>query len=268
MMKYLTINFGILLIVVFITTCSDVSKKEVQKQKPSVQVPQIKCGPCNTLIAINGIDEEWKTNRTNVIGNKTSVGTCRDNEFLYVHLLTSDPELSMQIINFGLTLWFDPQCSQKKAIGVQFPVIHMQPPPPRDGNPPVGDELQKYLNMRLKDIIVEFTENKNVRQMSMEEAIKQGINAKIGVSPGLLCYELQYPLHMTNAYTMGLGLMNQKQIEICIETPVIDFNKIMEPIEKVSKPGEVQRLQDVATKGMKPKPPKLNRISQWIQVLF
>jgi len=268
-MKHITINFIILLAaVVFLTTCSDKRQKKVGEEKPAAQISQIKCEPCNTVISVDGMDEEWKTSRKFIISNNTAVGICRDNEFLYVHLFTSDPELSMQIMNFGLTLWFDPQNSQEKVMGVQFPVLQMQPPPPREGNPPAGDELQKFLNIRLKDITVEYTENKDIRKMSMNEANKHGIDAKIGILPGLLCYELQYPLHITDAYNMGLGLLQQKQINICIETPDIDFNKIKGPSEKAPEFGDMKRLQEGATKGMKPKPPKLIRISQWIQVLF
>ena len=174
----------------------------------------------------------------------------------------------MQIMNFGLTLWFDPKGSQEKVMGVQFPVIQMKPPPPREGNPPAGEELQKFLDIRLKDIIIEHTEKKDIRQMSMNEANKHGIDATIGIFPGLLCYELQYPLHRTDVYTMGLGLSQQKQIDICIETPDIDFNKLKGSPEKEPEFGDMKRLQEGATKGMKPRPPKLIRISQWIQVLL
>lgn len=267
-MKYITINFIVILFVLLITTCSDGRKKKTTEEIPVAEISQINCQPCNTIISIDGVDEEWKTNRVNIISDNTAVGVCRDNEFLYVHLFTSDPELSMQIMNFGLTLWFDSRGSQKKVMGVQFPVIQMQPPPPREGTPPVGDELQKFLDMRLKDVIVENAETKDIRQMNMDEANKHGINAIVGIEPGLLCYELQYPLHITDAYTMGLGVLQQKQINICIETPEIDFDNIKGPAEKTPQLGDMKRLQEGATKGMKPKPPKLKRISQWIQVLI
>jgi hypothetical protein len=267
-MKHITISFIILLAVVFLTTCSDKRQKKTSVEKPASKISQIKSEPCNTGISVDGMDEEWKNNRNYIISDNTAVGVCRDNEFLYVHLFTSDPELSMQIMNFGLTLWFDPQGSQEKVMGVQFPVIQMRPPPPREGNPPVGEELQKFLDIRLKDIIVEQTENKDIRQMSMKEANKHGINANIGISPGLLCYELQYPLNRTDIYTLGLGLLEQKQIDICIETPDIDFNKLKGPSEKAPEFGDMKRLQEGATKGIKPKPPKLIKISQWIQVML
>jgi hypothetical protein len=267
-MKNVTYSIIIFTAVVLLINCSDARKKKVSEAKTPSQASQIKCIPCNTPISVDGMDDEWKTGRKFIISNNTAVGACRDNKFIYVHLFTSDPELSMQIMNFGLTLWFDPQSSQEKIMGVQFPVIQMQPPPPREGNPPAGNELQKFLDIRLKDIIIEYAANNDIRHMSMKEANKQGINAKIGVSPGLLCYELQYPLHITDVYTMGLGLSEQKQIDICIETPDIDFSKMKGPPEKTPEFGDMKRLQEGASKGMKPKPPKLTRISQWINVLL
>jgi hypothetical protein len=267
-MKYLTINLMILSLAVFLTTCADSSRKKTAEQKPSVRLPQIKSDPCNTIISVDGIDEEWRSGRSFVISNKTAVGVCKDDKFLYVHLSTSDPELSMQIINFGFYVWLDPQGIQKKTVGIQFPVIQMPPPPPREGNPPVGKELQRILDKRLKDIIIEFPENDDVRKMSTEEAKKQGINAKIGVEPGLLTYELQYPLHVSDAYNLGLGLSKQKQMNICIETPDIDLSKMAGPSADGPQPGEVTRLQNAASKELKPKPPKITRLSQWIEVLF
>jgi hypothetical protein len=120
-MKHITISFIILLAVVFLTTCSDKRQKKTSVEKPASKISQIKSEPCNTGISVDGMDEEWKNNRNYIISDNTAVGVCRDNEFLYVHLFTSDPELSMQIMNFGLTLWFDPQGSQEKVMGVQFP---------------------------------------------------------------------------------------------------------------------------------------------------
>jgi len=256
-MKYLAINLILLSLVLLLTTCADRSRKPAAEKEASAALPQIKSAPCNTPISIDGTDEEWKADRTFVIGNKTAVGVCNDDEYLYVHLSTTDPELSMQIINFGFTVWLDPQGLQEKNLGIQFPVIQMPPPPPREGNPPVGKELQRILDKRLKDIIIEHAETSEVTKMGMEEAKSQGINATIGVEPGLLSYELQYPLHVSD---------DQKKISICIETPDIDLNKMAEPRSGGPQPGEVTRLQNGASKEMKPKPPKITRISQWIEV--
>jgi hypothetical protein len=256
-MKCLVINFIFLLLVFLLTTCADRSRKPAAEKEVSATLPQIKSAPCKTPISIDGIDEEWKADRTFVIGDKTAVGVCRDDEYLYVHLSTMDPELSMQIINFGFTVWFDQQGVQEKNLGIQFPVIQMPPPPPREGNPPVGKELQRILDKRLKDIIIEQAETGEVTRMGMEEANSQGINATIGVEPGLLSYELQYPLHKLDKH---------KKINICIETPDIDLSKMAGPQSGGPEPGEVTRLQNTASKEMKPKPPKIKRISQWIEV--
>jgi hypothetical protein len=256
-MKYLAINLIFLSLVLLLATCADRSRKPAAEKELSEALPQIKSAPCNTPVSVDGNDEEWKSERSFVIGDKTAVGVCRDDEYLYIHLSTADPELSMQIINFGFTVWLDPKGLQEKNLGIQFPVIQMPPPPPREENPPVGKELQRILDKRLKDIIIEYAETGEVTKMDMEEANSQGINAAIGVEPGLLSYELQYPLHVGD---------EQKKISICIETPDIDLSKMAKPRSGGPEPGEVTRLQNTAGKDMKPKPPKIKRIAQWIEV--
>jgi hypothetical protein len=256
-MKYLAINLIFLSLVLLLTTCADRSRRPAAEKELTATLPQIKSAPCDAPISIDGNDEEWRSERTYVIGNKTAMGVCRDDEYLYIHLSTTDPELSMQIINFGFTVWLDPQGLQEKNLGIQFPVIQMPPPPPKEGNPPVGKELQRILDKRLKDIIIEHAETSQITKMGMEEAKSKGINATIGVEPGLLSYELQYPLHASD---------EQKKISICIETPDIDLSKMAGPQSGGPEPGEVTRLQNEASKEMKPKPPKITRISQWIEV--
>ena len=85
-MKHITINLIILLAVVFMSTCSDARQKKAREEKPDTRISQIKSETCNTAISVDGMDEEWKTNRNYIISDNTAVGICRDNEFLYVHL--------------------------------------------------------------------------------------------------------------------------------------------------------------------------------------
>lgn len=278
---------GALLFIVFLslTTYSAENEPEVPKQGSSLQgITRIKCDSSGITITIDGIDKEWETNRATVINKNTAIGCHKDDDFLYVHLLTSDPEFSMQMMNFGLTLWLDTKGSQKKAVGVQFPVIQLQPPPPKEGGkPPMGEELKKFLNTRLKDIIIEFPGNKDMKQMSMAEAnSKHGIDAIIGVDEkkGTICYELKYPLHKSSSTDkMGIDLKRQKSMDICIETPEIDPSKLKEKYEKTQVSADDGKPQDASVReprppksSEEPKPPKptkkppMGRISQWIRV--
>jgi hypothetical protein len=223
----------------------------------------LRCDSCKTDILLDGKDTEWTRNRVPAINTKTTIGCCKDADFLYIHFVTSDPEFSMQVMNFGLTIWFDSQGSQKKETGIEFPIIQMSPPPPRDGKPPVGEELQKFLDERLKEIKIINQKSGKMKLMPLVDARKYGLDATVGVEEGSLCYELKYPLHPTLPKE-EIQLHDLKdQIAICIETPEIDFQKIM---EKFGEPQEKEGKENKENKKMVPKPPKLTRISQWIRI--
>jgi hypothetical protein len=267
-------------------------------------IPKIKCAACNSKIIVDGFGDEWINNLSSIINENTSFGVCKDDSCIYIHFITSDPEISMQIMNFGFTIWFNVQGSNKKNLGVQFPVIQFVPPPPRDGKPPAGDELQKFLNDRLKNIAIILPDNKKTTTISIDEANNYGVNANIGIDGGILSYELKYPLIGKQANPIGLNLGSKSSLRICLETPKIDFDKIMEengdnkkppmgmkptegqppangqmqPLEprppkgdvppKDQEPSGVERLQEASNKDLRPKPPQISRISQWIEITF
>lgn len=285
MKKNMFINsIGIILITVFLSLAAYAKGNDTESP-----VNQMKCDSSSAAITIDGIDKEWENNRTTFLNKDTAVGCHRDAGFLYIHLLTSDPEFSMQMMNFGLTLWFDPKASREKKVGVQFPVIQLQPPPPREGGkPPMGEELKKFLDARLKDVVIEFPVAREMKQMSMAEANKLGIDAIIGVDTGkgAICYELKYPLRKSSsAVTMGLDLEGQKYMDLCVETPEINLSRpdekngqAQEPPDNGNDNGKLQdgheREPRPPKESEEPRPPKpskkppTGRISQWIRVLL
>ena len=236
----------------------------------------IKYNTAAMKITIDGKDTEWGANRTTVINKNTAFGFYKDEGFLYVHVITTDPEFSMQIMNFGLIIWIDPTGSQKKEVGVQFPVIQLQPPPPREGGkPPRGEELEEFLDKRLKDIVIEFPENQEMKQMTRVEADKHGIDAMIGVDEqkSAICYELKYPLRGSAADdTMAVDLSNKKYLDICIETPEVNPAKLNERDADSQETSERDIRPPKTTEDPKPPKPTIKPsgagISQWVRVLF
>lgn len=231
---------------------------------------QVKCGPPAAPITIDGVSKEWEADSAQVINKNTAFGCRRDAGFLYVHLVTTDPEFSMQMMNFGLTLWLDPDGTRKKAAGVQFPVILLQPPPPREGGkPPRGEELKKFLDKRLKDIVVEFPGLKEMKQLDRPGANKHGLDVMIGVDTekAAISYELKYPLRGSPAAdAMGLELGAQKLLDICMETPEVNPAKLL---EKAPDGGERPQKPPEGPRPPKPsKKPPLGRISQCVKAVF
>ena len=256
-----------------------------RKNNLSQGVPRINCPTPATEITIDGNAREWKDNLTPVINKKTAFGICSDDEFIYILLVTSDRDFSMQMMNFGLSVWFDPQGVGHKTVGVQFPVIQLQPPPPQEngGKPPVGEDLKRFLDERLRSIIIEFPDKKEMKELKLPEAKKRGIEAMIGVDTkkNTICYEMKYPLSKASA-EMGMDLSRQKSLAVCVETPEVDPSKLKEIAENHQQsPGEgkskdsserdIVRPPKQSESAKPPKPtkkPSGDRISQWIMVDF
>lgn len=208
---------------------------------PATAVPQIYSKIGGIPVVIDGNDNEWISHRTVIINEYTAAGVSRDQDFLYVHFITSDTEFSMQIMIYGMTVWIDPDGSQNKVIGVQFPVLSMQPPPPRDQKPPMGEELKKLLDERLKDLNVINTRKRDIKVMTVDWAKERfGIEAGISVTNGYLCYEMKYPLIVSGDDVIDMDLSSVKQIGICFETPEIDFHRIMSKYGKLQDEGGEQ----------------------------
>ncbi len=265
-MKQILTNLKVFLFVTLLVTCSNANNKQLGTQHVFSVDPQTGCNSCKTKITIDGKNDEWKNCQKSVINEKTFFGACRDNDYLYLCLTTSDPEFSMIIMNFGLRLWIDPQAGHKKSLGIQFPEVQMQPPPPRDAKPPVGDTLKKVLDQRTKSIIIEFPKDKEIKIMTREEAKAKGIEGQIGIEEGVLCYEVRYPLQKSPEFPLGLDILNNHEITICIETPDIDFDKIMKKYGEAHRPPDANKVQNVSGPKVKPKPPQMKKINQWVEV--
>ena len=228
-------------------------------------------------VNIDGDPTEWKNITQTFINNKTLIGFLHNRDYLYMYFETSDPEISMQIMNFGFTVWFDPQAKERQIIGVQFPIIEMSPPPPRDGKPPTGEELEEYLKKRLNGIVLESPHNGVKKRYTLEEVEKYGIKVAITVLDGIVRYELQYPLMGNSTQLTGLGLSQLNPISVCIETPKVNFDKIMEKFgdskeEQLQMQNEPERMEndpdETSRRKIKPRPPKITQISEWIEVNF
>ncbi len=255
----------LLLLLVLTTTCSNGNNGEGYKSNAGKE-PQIECKICSQSNSVAGDVAEWKNNTISIINNKTAFGACIDNKFLYLYFTTSDPEISMQIMNFGLTVWIDPLSSHDKSLGVQFPIYQMQPPPPKEGKPPEGAELQQFLAKRLKDLVIVLPKSKDQKKMSIPEANNAGIYSTIKVDRQNIYYLLKYPLYNKETNKSGIDIQNHKKLDICFETPEIDFNKLNKKTLESTKPPDAERLQNASNQRMEPKPPQLTRVSQWIQV--
>jgi hypothetical protein len=276
-MKYLVLLLKACAVVLLVITCSHRKENNLKASDPI----SVQCGKCQNVV-IDGKNADWSGKEVAAINNRATVGLCSDKEYVYFCFTTRDPEISMQIMNFGCSLWFSQNGEFSKTRGLQFPVFQNVPPPPRDAKPPSGKELQAFLDQRLSQLGVLDNKSDEVITLTQKEALSNGIDARISVDNGLLCYELKYPRSVRTAKPIGINATG-KTFSVCIETPEIDLQELMKDADRseqvapddrrpplVKKPvkqtPEDRRNNDAGNQRVRPKPPQFNPVSQWIRV--
>lgn len=277
--KYLLFLAGL-----FLPQAALPAEKPAEKA-PAAAADSIKCNLSQIPVKADGNGDEWETNRLPAITKDTRAGCYKDENFFYFHILTRDREFSMQLMNFGLTVWLDDTASEKKTTGIQFPVIQLQPPPPREGGkPPRGEELKRFLQKRMRELVLEFPDKREMKRLTITEANALGIDARVGVDEkkGTISYELKYPLLKSSGTAVtGLDLNERKSLGICVETPDMDPSRLKEKFEKAKKSTGTVKLEEAPDRDDRPlkeseetRPPKptkkppMGRISLWLKAIF
>ena len=78
-------------------------------------------------IVIDGDPQEWKGAVYALDGEATVLGLINDSMSLYLCLVSSDPNVSRQVLGRGFTLWFDPSGGKERTFGIRFPLGRMSP---------------------------------------------------------------------------------------------------------------------------------------------
>ncbi|HEX2393851.1 MAG TPA: hypothetical protein VHI78_00805 [Bacteroidales bacterium] len=269
-MKYLVLIIKFCLIILVIMNCSHRKEKPVRESEPVTVI----ASACKNVV-IDGKSNEWSGKEILAVDKRASIGVCYDNDYIYSCFITRDPEISMQMMNFGCSIWFNPAGAFQKTGGIQFPVYQNVPPPPRDAKPPSGKELQAFLDKRLEKIVI-YDDKGTAKSMTRQQALSNGIEVQIGIHEGQLCYEMKYPRHPKS----GIGVvLTEKSFAMCIKTPEVDLQKLMKDANDQQKmapdqpsgkqlppPGQPQKKGDTGNKRIRPKPPQFTPVSQWIRV--
>jgi len=151
-------------------------------------------------IIIDGKNEEWDDVKTYIRSKNVAVGAFDDDKFLYLYLVTWDPELRSRILRFGLTTWFDASGGKHKNLGVHFP----------SGVSVEQDELSE----------IEIMNGGSGRVMRMKADLmkNKGVEVKIGHVEQDVIYELKIPLRKSEETPYAVGAQSSGIISVCFET--------------------------------------------------
>ena len=163
-------------------------------------------------IAIDGRIEDWRGAINPVEGKNYSLGVLNDGEYLYVSLLTSDPDVTERIIQRGMTLWLDPDGGKDKIFGIRFPLGMGEPRRrPRDQR-----VRQERFTASLSELEILREDGKHRR---LSATNMPGLTASAHLNYGMLQYELKVPLQHSRMHSYAVDAAPGTAISLGLETP-------------------------------------------------
>jgi hypothetical protein len=185
-------------------------------------------------IVIDGDNNDWKNVSAYIDKNNTiAVRVCHDSEYFYFCLSSQDPQVQMQIINLGLTIWLDNEGSDHKKFGINFPLgIQAGGPPPMmdmDREKMKDQEsMQRMMDQVCSQMEIVGKEIEDRYRLSVVNT--EGIKVKIGrTKEEILVYELQAPLKRTAQHPHAIDIQDGASVGLGIETAEMKF-----PMGKIS----------------------------------
>ncbi len=158
---------------------------------------------------IDGDNSDWNEIPAYVDKNNVlAVSVCHDYEYVYVCLMTQDPQTQRQILRGGLTVWFDRNGSDDKTFGVNFPSGRRS----GESSQWANDKIKRDFDTSRQTIDqippeIEIIGPKETDRYLLPPANNEGILAKIGrLKTGEMVYELQVPLKKTAGHPNAIEL--------------------------------------------------------------
>ncbi|MCX6134340.1 MAG: hypothetical protein NTU47_11055 [Ignavibacteriales bacterium] len=171
-------------------------------------------------IQIDGDLKEWSDSTLFVQKDDIRFGVMNDNEFLYVCVISSKPNIGRQIIFRGMTVWFDPNGGEKKTFGVRFPIgmrMGTMPMKPDDEETDQrGNRFDAMNRQALSDFEFIGPTEKDLQMVSRLQG--QGIEMHLTSAPERFVYELKIPLAYSSAHPYAIESRPGAPIGVGFET--------------------------------------------------
>ncbi|MBN1398920.1 MAG: hypothetical protein JXA06_12880 [Bacteroidetes bacterium] len=82
---------------------------------------QLKSDWKNSVIVIDGKQDDWAGYLYDFKKNDLTVGICNDDENIYICFISYDQGVRRQIMDGGFTVWFDPGGGTEELYGIKYP---------------------------------------------------------------------------------------------------------------------------------------------------
>ncbi len=171
-------------------------------------------------VTIDGRNTEWSGFLSPLDDKGTSAGVLNDDKFLYLAIVTSNPQLQRQINRLGLTVWFDQKGGEDKKFGIHYPVGiagFERRNEAGDADEPAGREPEREAAQNASSE-VEIIGPSEADRHEMTLAETGGIEARFNQVKDTLVYELKVPLRDDGTHPFAIGTTAGATIGIGAET--------------------------------------------------
>ena len=188
-------------------------------------------------IKVDGQHGDWEGAMTFMEKENVSVGLFNDDEFVYVCLVSGDRQIRSQIMNLGLTLWFDPKGGKNKTFGIRFPLGLQEfgMPLRGRGNERDMERFQVLFEESLSELEILGPDEDDRFRLGVMGA--RGIEVDAAISSGTLVYELKVPLKTSERYEFAIGAEAGGVVGVGLETGEFDREMMRERMGGSRPPG-------------------------------
>ncbi|MDP2885290.1 MAG: hypothetical protein Q8P51_09755 [Ignavibacteria bacterium] len=171
-------------------------------------------------IQIEGDLKEWSDSALFVQKDDIRCGVMNDNEFLYVCVISSKPNLGRQVMFRGMTVWFDPNGGEKKTLGIRFPIgmggRDIMTRPEGDEGGQRGYRVEAMERQALNEFEYVGPTEMDLQRVSRLQG--QGVEMHLTSTPERFVYQLRVPLAYSSAHPYAVESRPGAPIGVGFET--------------------------------------------------
>ncbi|HVP58061.1 MAG TPA: hypothetical protein VMU02_08160, partial [bacterium] len=194
-------------------------------------------------VVIDGVPSEWQGPSAWVENPNVAISAMNDDDYLYLCFSTPVHGIAAEIVQQGMTVWFDPQGKANKVFGIHCPVGFSGAPGDsgrgremraagggpggemrhhsRGGLAPDSSAFREmggdWLRSAASTLQVLRPDAGDTLNLSASEA--DGVQVMLGHDSGRFVYELRVPLRSEAGRTCGVGYKGGGKVSIGFETP-------------------------------------------------
>jgi hypothetical protein len=174
----------------------------------------VQAGSQDGSVTVDGSAADWRDGMTYFRGPGLSFGARNDDEFLYLCIFSSDPQVGSRAMFRGLTVAFGDKLT------VQFPEgVLASNGGARPSGPPDRTRMRERAAQSLDFLMLRMPGTPDPLQFPVDN--KLGVEVRITTEPDFV-YELKVPLLRTEAFPYAIDAAPGDKITVRVDTPEIE----------------------------------------------